>query len=146
MEFYEALETLRLGKEVHRPDATVYLTMDFDGIVDAYSKYTGELIIHKWSPDKNFYDTDWELWYAQATFPEAMEWLKSGYRITRLSWPEGNSLRIKKDSIGRDLLIFTDAYLDTSEGWSVKANVSDFYADDWVAINGDWQIINPGRN
>lgn len=146
MEFYEALETLRLGKEVHRPDATVYLAMDFDGIIDAYSKYTDELIIHEWSPGKNFYDTDWELWYAPASFPEAMEWLKSGYRITRLSWLEGNSLRIKKDFEGQDVLIFTDDYIDISEGWLVKENVSDFYADDWVALNEDWRIIKPGRN
>ena len=143
MEFKEALPYVYAGYCIHIPKNGYYVKRNGNRL-DAHDKVDGSITFRRWFPNADaFYSEDWETWYSQMKFTDALGWLKKGYGIARLSWPKGTAIKIGKNFIGEERLgVFEDNAEMTKTAWEIGENVDDLFAEDWVAIDDDWQIVD----
>lgn len=143
MDFREALSFIDAGYCVHIPKNGYYVKRNGD-ILEAHDKVDGGITFRRWFPNADaFYSEDWEIWYSQMKFTDALEWLKKGYGIARLSWPKGTAIKIGKNFIGEERLgVFVGHDELSKTPWEIGENVDDLFAEDWVAIDEDWSIID----
>lgn len=143
MDFREASSFIDAGYCVHIPKNGYYVKRDGD-ILMAHNKIDGGITFRRWFPNSDaFYSEDWETWYSQLKFTDALEWLRKGYGIARLSWPKGTAIKIGKNFYDEERLgVFEDHDEMSKTPWEIGENVDDLFAEDWVAIDEDWQIID----
>lgn len=143
MNFEEALHYVYIDYCIHIPDKDYYVKKSGD-ILMAHDKVDGGITFRRWFPNADaFYSEDWETWYSQMRFTDALEWLRKGYGIARLSWPKGTAIKIGKNFYDEERLgVFEDQDDMSSKPWEIGENVDDLFAEDWVAIDEDWQIID----
>lgn len=143
MNFEEALHYVNIDYCIHIPKNEYYIKKSGD-ILMAHDKVDGGITFRRWFPNMDaFYSEDWETWYSQMKFTDALEWLKKGYGIARLSWPKGTAIKIGKNFYDEERLgVFEDHDEMSSKPWEIGENVDDLFAEDWVAIDEDWQIID----
>lgn len=143
MNFKEALPYVYADCCIHIPNNGYYVKKSGD-ILMAHDKVDGGITFRRWYPNADaFYSEDWEVWYSQMKFTDALEWLKKGYGIARLSWPKGTAIKIGKNFLDEERLgVFEDNADMTKTAWEIGENVDDLFAEDWVAIDDDWQIVD----
>lgn len=143
MNFKEALPYVYADCCIHIPKNGYYVKKSGD-ILMAHDKVDGGITFRRWFPSADaFYSEDWEVWYSQMKFTDALEWLKKGYGIARLSWPKGTAIKIGKNFLDEERLgVFEDNAEMTKTAWEIGENVDDLFAEDWVAIDEDWQIVD----
>lgn len=143
MNFKEALPYVYADCCIHIPNNGYYVKKSGD-ILMAHDKADGGITFRRWYPNADaFYSEDWEVWYSQMKFTDALEWLKKGYGIARLSWPKGTAIKIGKNFYDEERLgVFENHDEMSSKPWEIGENVDDLFAEDWVAIDDDWQIVD----
>ena len=109
MNFKEALPYVYADCCIHIPNNGYYVKKSGD-ILMAHDKVDGGIIFRRWYPNADaFYSEDWEVWYSQMRFTDALEWLEKGYGIARLSWPKGTAIKIGKNFLNEERLgVFED--------------------------------------
>ena len=143
MNFKEALPYVYADCCIYIPDNGYYVKKSGD-ILMAHNKVDGGITFRRWYPNADaFYSEDWEVWYSQMRFTDALEWLEKGYGIARLSWPKGTAIKIGKNFLDEERLGVFEANAEmTKTAWEIGENVDDLFAEDWVAIDDDWQIVD----
>ena len=143
MEFREALSYIDAGYCIHISKNGYYVKRNGNSL-EAHDKVDGGITFRRWYPNADaFYSEDWEVWYSQMRFTDALEWLEKGYGIARLSWPKGTAIKIGKNFLDEERLgVFEDNAEMTKTAWEIGENVDDLFAEDWVAIDDDWQIVD----